>query len=139
MCEPRLAVPSASSQMVSGDQSQTLDASRHRTMSLSTPSYRDGIEDTCLLLEENFRTLYQHCSTPEQKRQLSETHSAARYAWWKVGKQARPGESSVDSRASQDLKMVNVQLAAVLKDLGDIGAFLSLAAEAVRLAELLAP
>ncbi len=119
MCEPSLAVPSASSP--------------------SPPSYRDEIEDTCLLLEENFRTLYQHCSTAEQKRQLSETHSAARYAWWKVGKQARPGESSVDSRASQDLKKINVHLAGMLKDRSDIGAFLSLAAEAVRLAESLAP
>jgi hypothetical protein len=90
-------------------------------------------------LEENFNTLYQHCSTSEQKKQLSDTHSAARYAWWKVRRQARPGESSVDSRASHDLKMVNLQLAAVLKDLDDIGAFLSLAAEAVRLAESLAP
>ncbi len=35
--------------------------------------------------------------------------------------------------------MINVHLAGMLKDLSDIGAFLSLAAEAVRLAESLAP
>ncbi|SRR6266849_2870619 len=102
-------------------------------------AYRDEIEDTCLLLEENFDTLYQHCATSEQKKHLSDTHSAARYACWKVGKQPRPDKRSVDSRASQDLKVANMRLAAMLQNLDDIGAFLSLAAEAVRLAASLAP
>ena len=102
-------------------------------------TYRDAIEDTVLLLEENFDTLYQHCSTSEQKKHLSDTHSAARYACWKVAKPARPDERSVDSRAFQDLKMANMQLGTMLQNLDDIGAFLSLAAEAVRMAALLAP
>jgi hypothetical protein len=109
-----------------------IDASGDRT-------YRDEIEDTFLLLEENFDTVYQRCSTSEQKKHLSDTYSAARYACWKVVKQARPDEQSVDSSAFQDLKMANVQLAAMLQNLGDMGAFLSLAGEAVRLAALLAP
>jgi hypothetical protein len=96
--------------------------------------YRDEIEDTFLLLEENFYTLYQRCSTPEQKKHLCDTYSAARYACWKVAKQARPEGRSVDSNASQDLKTTNIQLAAILHNPGDIGASLSLAAEAVRLA-----
>jgi hypothetical protein len=101
-------------------------------------TYRDEIEDTFLLLEENFYTLYQRCSTSEQKKHLCDTYSAARYACWKVAKQARPDGRSVDSNASQDLKMANMQLAAMLQDTGDIGASLSLAAEAVRLATSLA-
>jgi hypothetical protein len=96
--------------------------------------YRDEIEDTFLLLEENFYTLYQRCSTSEQKKHLCDTYSAARYACWKVAEQARPDVWSVDSNASQDLKMANMQLAAMLQIPGDIGASLSLAAEAVRLA-----
>ena len=40
----------------------------------------DEIEDTFLLLEENFYTLYQRCSTSEQKKHLCDTYSAARYA-----------------------------------------------------------
>lgn len=105
-----------------------------------SPSYRDEIENTHLTLEENFDTLYEHCLTSEQKKQLSDTHSAARYALWKVGQQVRSDEeSSVGTTASQDLKIANVQLNAMLKNLDDVGTFLSLAAEAVRLASLLAP
>ena len=102
-------------------------------------TYRDEIEDTFLLLEENFYTLYQRCSTSEHKKHLCDTYSAARYACWKVVKQPRPDMRSGDSSASQDLKMANRQLAAMLQHLGDIGAFLSLAAEAVRLGASLAP
>lgn len=102
-------------------------------------TYRDEIEDTFLLLEENFYALYQRCSTSEQKRHLCDTYSAARYACWKVAKEARPDRRSVDSNASQDLKLANMQFAAMLQNPGDIGASLSLAAEAVRLATSLAP
>ncbi len=102
-------------------------------------TYRDQIEDTFLLLEENFDTLYEHCSTSEQKKHLCDMYSAARYACWKVTKQARPDGRSVDSNASQDLKMANMQLAARLQNPGDIDASLSLAAEAVLLASSLAP
>src|SRR5882762_10716196 len=92
------------------------------------PAYREEIEDTFLLLEENFYTLYQRCSTSEQKKHLCDTYSAARYACWKVVKQARPDMLRVDSNASRHLKMTNVQLAAMLQKPGDIGASLSLAA-----------
>jgi hypothetical protein len=85
-------------------------------------------------LDENFDTLYRHCSTPEQKKQLSDTHSATRYTRWKVGQQLRPDESSASTIASRDLNTANRQLTAMLNNLVDIGAFLSLAAEAVRLA-----
>jgi hypothetical protein len=107
--------------------------------SASAPSFRDEVEHTYLLLYENFNTLYQHCSTPEQKKQLRDTHSATRYTRWKVGQSRRPGESNVSAIPSQDLKMANLQLTAMLKNLGDIGAFLNLAAEAVRLAASLSP
>lgn len=120
MCEPRPA-PSASAK------------------SASEPSFRDEVEHTYLLFDENFNMLYQHCSTSEQKKQLSDTHSATRYASWKVGQQLLPDESSVRTVASQDLKMANRQLTAMLKNPGDIGAFLKLAAEAVRLAASLSP
>jgi hypothetical protein len=139
MYEPRRVAPSAPSQIVSGDQGWSRDASGDRTTSPSQPSYRDEIEHTYLLLEENFDTLYQHCSPSDQKRQLSDTYSATRYTLWKVGQQQRPDESSVGTIASQDLKMVNMLLTALLKNLGDIGAVLSVAAEAVRLAASLAP
>jgi hypothetical protein len=99
---------------------------------------RDEIEDTFLLLQENFHTLYQRCSTSEQKRHLCDTYSAARYACWKVVEQAHPDVLRVDSNAAQALKMANVQFAAVLQNPGDVGASLSLAAEAVRLATSLA-
>jgi hypothetical protein len=139
MYESGRAAPSAPSQIVSGDQGGTRDASGDRTKSPSQPSYRDEVEHTYLLLDENFDTLYQHCVTPEQKKQLSDTHSATRYTLWKVGQQGRPDESSVGTLASQDLKMANTLLTAMLKNLGDVGAVLSVAAEAVRLAALLAP
>jgi len=119
--EPRLAAPSV------------------RTIFPSQPSCRDEVEHTYLLLEENFDTLYQYCLTSEQKKQLSDTHSAARYALWKVGQQVRPDGSGAGSAASQDLKIANMQLNTRLKNLEDIGAFLSLAEEAVRLATSLAP
>jgi hypothetical protein len=116
MCEPERAAPSAP------------------TKSASEPPYRDEVERTYLLLYENFDTLYQHCSTSEQKRQLSDTHSAIRYTRWKVGQQLRPDENSSTTVACKDLKMANMQLTAMLKSLGDIGTFLSLAAEAARVA-----
>jgi len=99
----------------------------------------DDVEYTYLLLEENFETLYQRCLTSEQKRRLSDMRSAARYACWKVAKQVRPDERAVDSSVCHDLKMTNRQLATVLQNLGDIGPFLILAAEAVRLAAALVP
>ena len=139
MYEPRRAAPSAPSQIVSGDQRWTRDASGDRTTSPSQPSYRDEIEHTYLLLDENFDTLYQHCLTSEQKKQLSDTYSATRYTFWKVGQQVCPDESSVGTIGVQDLKMANMLLTATLKNLGDIGAFLRIAAEAVRLAASLAP
>ena len=139
MYEPRRDAPSAPSQIASGERGWALDASEDRTRSPSPPSYRDEVEHTYLLLDENFDTLYQRCSTSEQKKQLSDTHSATRYTLWKVGQQGRPTESSVGTIASQDLKMANMLLTAMLKNLGDIGAVLSVAAEAVRLAALLAP
>ena len=80
-------------------------------------SYRDEIEDTCLTLEENFDTLYQRCLTSEQKKRLCDTHSVARYTLWKVGQEGRPNESSVGAPASQDLRMVNMRLNAMLKNL----------------------
>jgi hypothetical protein len=121
MAEPGRAAPSA------------------RTKSASEPSYRDEVEHTYLLLDENFNTLYQRCSTSEQKKQLLDTHSVTRYTRWKVGQPRRPGESKVSAIPSQDLKVANVQLTAMLKNLGDIGAFLNLAAETVRLAASLSP
>jgi hypothetical protein len=139
VCEPRRAAPSVPSHIVSADQGWTLDASGDRTTPPSQSSYRDEVEHTYLLLEENFDTLYQHCSTSEQKKQLSDTHSATRYTLWKVGQQGRPDESSVGTIASRDLRMANMLLTAMLKNLGDIGAVLSVAAEAARLAALLAP
>ena len=102
-------------------------------------AFRDAIEDTFLLLEDNFNTLYLHCSTTEQKKHLSDTYSAARYACWKVGRPVCPDERDVDTRVSRDLRMANVQLGAMLPRLGDIDAFLSLAAEAARLATSLVP
>jgi hypothetical protein len=89
-------------------------------------------------LGENFATLYQRCSTSQQKKELSDTYSAARYVLWKVGEQARRHERSVGAPAHQDLQMANTQLNTMLKNRGDVGAFLSLAAEAVRLASSLA-
>ena len=139
MYEPRRAAPSAPSQIVSGEQSWTLDASGDRTKSSPQPTYRDEVEHTYLLLDENFDTLYQHCLTSEQKKQLSDTYSATRYTLWKVGQQVCPDERSVGTIAFQDLKMANMLLAAMLKNLRDIGAFLRIAAEAVRLAASLAP
>jgi hypothetical protein len=101
-------------------------------------TYRDEIEDTFLLMQENFHALYERCSTSEQKKHLCDTYSAARYACWKVAKQVRPDGWGVDSNASRDLKIANMQLAAMLQNLDDAGAFLGVAAEAVRLATLLA-
>jgi len=97
------------------------------------------VEYTYLLLEENFGTLYQSCLTADQKKQLSDLYSAARYACWKAVEQARRDERAVDSIVSRDLKMTNLQLATTLQNLGDIGACLTLAAEAVRLASAVAP
>ena len=109
-----------------------IDASGRQT-------YRAEIEDTFLLMEENFYALYERCSAPEQKKRLCDTYSAARYACWKAVKEARSDEQGVDSGASQDLKIANLRLAAMLQKLGDIGEFLSLAEEAVRLAASFAP
>jgi hypothetical protein len=139
MDEPGRAAPSAPSQIISGDRGGTRDASGDRTTSPAQPSYRDEVEHTYLLLDENFDTLYEHCSTTEQKKQLSDTHSATRYTLWKVGQQGRRDESGVGTIASQDLKMANRLLTAMLQNLGDIGAVLSVAAEAVRLAASLTP
>jgi len=97
------------------------------------------VEYTYLLLEENFGTLYQRCLTANQKKQLCDLLSAARYARWKAVEQARRDERAVDSIVSRDLKMTNQQFATTLQNLGDIGACLTLAAEAVRLASSVAP
>ena len=99
----------------------------------------DDVEYTYLLLEENFEKLYRHCLTKEQKKRLSDMRSAARYASWKAAKQVSPDGRAVDSSVSRDLKVTNMQLAAILQNLGDIGPFLSVAAEAVRLGAVLVP
>jgi hypothetical protein len=102
----------------------------------------DDVEYTYLLLEENFETLYRHCLTKEQKKRLSDMRSSARYACWKAAKQVGPDGRAVDSSdssVSHDLKKTNMQLATILQNLGDIGPFLIVAAEAVRLASALVP
>jgi hypothetical protein len=97
------------------------------------------VEYTYLLLEENFGALYQCCVTPDQKKCLCDLFSAARYACWKVMQQMHRDGRVADSIVSRDLKLANSQLAAILQNLGDAGAFLSAAAEAVRLATALVP
>jgi len=99
----------------------------------------DAIEATFLLLEDNFDTLYQRCSTSEQKRHLIGTYSATRYACWKMGKQERVDEGKPDSEAARDLKIINARLVAMLPGVDDVDAFLGLAAQATRLAALLVP
>ena len=103
------------------------------------PTDVSEVEYTYLLLEENFGALYQSCLTADQKKHLSDLYSAARYACWKAVEQARRDQGGADSIVSHDLKMTNLRLAPILQNLGDIGACLTLAAEAVRLASAVAP
>jgi len=97
------------------------------------------VEYTYLLLEENFNALYHRCVSQDQKKRLCDLYSAARYACWKAAEQMRRDGRIANSIVSLDLKMANTQLAAILQNLGDAGAFLSAAAEAVRLATALVP
>lgn len=97
------------------------------------------VEYTFLLLEENFGSLYQSCATSDQKKHLCDLYSTARYAYWKAEEQAYRDERAVDSSVFHDLKMTNLQFATILQNLTDIGACLSVAAEAVRLAAALVP
>ncbi len=105
-------------------------------MTRAGQSYRAEIEDTCRSLEEHFDMLYEKCITADQKTQLCNTYSAARYAFWKVGERESAVEGDLVESTYNDLKVTNTRMNAMLKNVDDIAVFLNLAAEAVRLAEL---
>jgi hypothetical protein len=99
-------------------------------------SYRAEIEVTCRSLEEHLAMLHEKCVTADQKMRLRNTYSAARYALWKVdGREPAVGGDLPES-THNDLKVTNTRMRAMLKNVDDIDAFLNLAAEAVRLAEV---
>ena len=64
------------------------------------------------------------------------TYSAARYAFWKFDEMESAVKSDLAESTYNDLKIANTRIKAMLKNVDDIPAFLKLAAEAVRLAEL---
>jgi hypothetical protein len=86
-------------------------------------------------LEEHYKMLYEKCVSPEQKTQLRNTYSAARYAFWKFDETEPAVKSDHAKSTYNDLKITNSRITAMLKKVDDIAEFLSLAAEAVRLAE----
>lgn len=98
-------------------------------------SYRAEVEVTCRSLEEHYKTLYEKCVSPEQKTQLRNTYSAARYAFWKFDETEPAVKSDHAKSTYNDLKITNSRITTMLKKVDDIAEFLSLAAEAVRLAE----
>lgn len=98
-------------------------------------SYRAEVEVTCRSLEEHYKTLYEKCVSPEQKTQLRNTYSAARYAFWKFDETEPAVKSDHAKSTYNDLKITNSRITAMLKKVDDIAEFLILAAEAVRLAE----
>ncbi len=105
-------------------------------MTRGEQSYRAEIEVTCRSLEEHYKTLYEKCVTADQKTQLRNTYSAARYAFWKFDEMESAVKSDLAESTYNDLKVANARITAMLKNVDDIPAFLNLAAEAVRLAEL---
>ena len=99
-------------------------------------SYGIEIEITWRSLEEHFAMLNEKCVTADQKAQLRNTCSAARYAFWKLdGREPAIGGDVAESRYN-DLKTINARIEEMLKNVDDIAAFLNLVAEAVRLAEI---
>jgi hypothetical protein len=104
-------------------------------MTRAGQSYRAEIEVTCRSLEEHFKTLYEKCVTPDQKTQLRNTYSAARYAFWKFDETEPAVKSDLAESTYHDLKVTNSRINAMLKNVDDIAVFLDLAEEAVRLAE----
>ena len=106
-------------------------------MSRAGQSYRAEIEMTCRSLEEHFEMLYEKCVTADQKAQLRNTYSAARYAFWKFDERESAVEGDLAESTYNDLRVTNTRIKAMLKNVDDIAVFLVLAAEAVRLAEFL--
>jgi hypothetical protein len=99
-------------------------------------SYRAEVEVTCRSLEEHYKMLYEKCVSPEQKTQLRNTYSAARYAFWKFDETEPAVKSDHAKSTYNDLKITNSRITAMLKKkVDDIAEFLNVAAEAVRLAE----
>lgn len=109
---------------------------RSRTVTPSRQSYGVEIEITWRRLEEHFAMLHKRCVTADQKAQLRNTCSAARYAFWKLDRREAAIEGDVAESAYNDLKIINARIEEMLKNVDDIAAFLDLAAEAVRLAEI---
>jgi hypothetical protein len=109
---------------------------RSRTVIPAGQSYKAEIEITGRSLEEHFAMLYEKCVTADQKAQLRNTFSAARYAFWKFDEREPAIEGEVAESTYNDLKIVNARITKMLKNVDDIAAFLNLAAEAVRLAEI---
>lgn len=109
---------------------------RSQTVTPAAQSYVVEIEITWRRLEEHFAMLNKKCVTPDQKTQLRNTCSAARYAFWKLDEGETAIEGDVAESAYSDLKIINARMEEMLKNVDDIAAFLNLAAEAVRLAEI---
>jgi hypothetical protein len=99
-------------------------------------SCRAEIEITWRSLEEHFAMLREKCLTADQKTQLRNTCSAARYACWKLDETEPAIEDDVAESTYNALKIINARIEEMLKNVDDIAAFLNLAAEAVRLAEI---
>ena len=104
-------------------------------MTRAGQSCRAEIEVTCRSLEEHLEMLYEKCVTADQKTQLRNTYSAARYALWKVDEREAAVEGDLAESTYNDLKVTNTRIKGMLKNVDDIDVFLKLAAEAVRLAK----
>ena len=97
---------------------------------------RGEIEVTCRILEEHFEMLYGKCVTADQKTQLCNMYSAVRYAYWKLDERESALDGDLAKRTYDDLKVINVRITRMLKNVDDTAVFLTLTAEAVRLAEI---
>ncbi len=96
--------------------------------------YMAAVEMTYVLLEENFDTLYENCESQNDRVLLRNLHASARDAYWRAVASALKDGNQVVHEIFLDLNAANQQIKDLLANLQDVGALLSLARQAVRLA-----
>jgi hypothetical protein len=99
--------------------------------------YLAEVEQTYALLEENFDSLYEQAESQGDRQLLRNLHAAARDVYWRGVASALQDGNQVASEIYVDLTAANQEIKALLSDLKNVGALLSLVKQAVRLASSL--
>lgn len=100
-------------------------------------SYLAAIQNAYQVIDDNFETVYDQCTSPEQKQNVRSLHVAARDTYWRAVAVVLKDNNPVVCEIYAELQVANQSLRDLIANMQNISAFISLMTQAVRLASSL--